>query len=65
MRGRKPLGEKSKVQLRENEEITCRFNTGVICTRKETVDVYICSHCGWNPDEVVRRKQTNDQLRAI
>lgn len=64
--GRKSIGEKSKVQQRENEEVTCKYNKVVSCKRKERTDKYLCSICGWNPEEIQRRiEEQNKRLMMI
>lgn len=61
--GRKPLGAKSKIQMRENEELGCKYNAGVLCKRKERMDAFICQNCGWNPSEIEKRH--HDQRRFM
>lgn len=46
--------------MEENEKKTdvvmCLYNTGVDCTIKQMADLWVCTHCGWNPQEQERRK---------
>lgn len=40
---------------KDNVIMICPFNHAVDCLTKDFSDGWICSHCGWNPEEANRR----------
>ena len=55
----------NKKEIEENKIIECPYAEFVDCTYGEWQDFYLCSHCGWNPMEIDRRKKEKDDAFRV